>query len=269
MNIFLVDIGATKIRFGSSDGRRIVKTIVRPTPPAWREAKELFVDAAEQLFGRQKITRTIVGVPGMVNVDRTKVLTIPNLPNWPVANIVRDLRRACGSIVMVENDAVLNALGEACFGAGRGRRIVGFLTLSTGVNGVRIVDCKPDPQSFPVELRHLLVRYKNKELTLGHAISGRSLENQYKRKPEFIRSPAVWNEVTQTLAGTLVNLGLIWTPDIIVIGGSVTKSISLLKLRHEVGNRWHHRLIPPPLAKGKLGDLSGLYGALALARKIW
>lgn len=268
MNIFLVDIGATKIRFARSDGQRIITSLVHPTPSTWPVTQKLFTDVRKQLFATHKINRTVIGIPGIVSLDRRKILRIPNLPQWPIEKILPDFRRICGSAIRVENDAVLNGLGEALFGAGRGRSIVGFLTLSTGVNGIRIVNGRPDARAFPVELRHLLIRYKKKTITLGHAISGLSLERQYKLKPEFLHTPAVWNEVSRTLAEVLVNLGLIWTPDIIVIGGSVSKSISLAKLRLNVRSGWHHRFPAPRIVKGKLRELSGVYGALALSKKI-
>lgn len=266
MKLFVIDVGATKIRLGSSDGRRLVQTEIHSTPKLWLEARKLLVGTRKVFFGRRHLDRVIIGVPGMVTQDRKKVLRLPKLPAWPTANFVSDLRRALNAPVVVENDAVLNGIGEAHFGAGRGRRIVGFLTLSTGVNGTRIVDGQPEAHAFPVELHHLLVRYKNQDQSLGRAISGDALERRFGRPSELVHSKSEWNAVTETLAGALVNLGVVWAPNIIVLGGSVSKSISLSKLRRSVRTQWHHRFPPPQIVKGKLGERSGLYGSLVLAQ---
>lgn len=266
MNLLLADIGATKSRFARSDGRRIVRVVSYPTPARWTDGQKMLRRAAGELFGTVRITRAVVGIAGQPDRGGRKLVAAGNIKGWVGPLIQPWLARQIAPIAQVFNDAVLNGLGEAVHGAGRGHPIVGFLTLSTGINGVRIVQQRLDRRAFEPELRHFLVSYRGQPTTLGRAISGRALAERHGRPAERITEAAVWRNVHQTLAEAIVNLGLAWAPTAFVLGGGLMKSIRLPLLRSEVQRRWRQPDRPPRLMKGELGDHSGLYGALVVAR---
>ena len=54
---------------------------------------------------------------------------------WEDVSVVQTIESEFGLPVFVENDCKLAALGEAHFGAGKGRRTVFYVTLGTGVGG--------------------------------------------------------------------------------------------------------------------------------------
>ncbi|MBI5467127.1 MAG: hypothetical protein HY975_02845, partial [Candidatus Kerfeldbacteria bacterium] len=55
---------------------------------------------------------------------------------------------------------------------------------------------------------------------------------------------------------------VMWTPDVIVLGGSVM--VKLWPHRPLIRDGLRYRTNPPEIIRSKLGDAAGLYGALAL-----
>ena len=149
-------------------------------------------------------------------------------------------------------------LGEATLGAGKGYSIVAYLTISTGVGGVKIVDGKIDKNVHGFEPGQMMVR----DGRLGEFVSGMALEKKYGKKPEDIKNPAVWQEVEKYLAEGLNNIIVDWSPNIIVLGGGIIQSINLENIEKSLKENIDIFKDIPPIKKAELGDLNGLYGAL-------
>ena len=81
-----------------------------------------------------------VSAPGPIDYASGVVTNPPNLPGWrdvPLAAILqRELKARC----LLENDANAAAVAEHRWGAGRGSRHMLFLTLSSGIGGGIIID---------------------------------------------------------------------------------------------------------------------------------
>ncbi len=67
-------------------------------------------------------------------------LTPPNLPGWHNFELTKELEKITGISVQLENDANLAGLAETVIGAGKGKKIVEFLTISTGVGAGLCID---------------------------------------------------------------------------------------------------------------------------------
>lgn len=95
-------------------------------------------------------------------------------------------------------------------------------------------------------------------------VGGAYLEKIYHQKAEEIKDPAVWDEVAKYLAIGLHNTIVHWSPDIIILGGSVTQSIPLDKVSNYL--KEYLTIFPnlPRLSKATLGNQSGLLGALVI-----
>lgn len=85
-----------------------------------------------------------IGVPGVIDWERTSVIYPPNLPGWGIVNIREALRERLGDRhpVFVENDANVAGLGSAHYGAGRPHDSFIMITLGTGVGGAIIYENK-------------------------------------------------------------------------------------------------------------------------------
>ena len=98
-------------------------------------------------------------------------------------------------------------------------------------------------------------------------ISGAAIKNRYLRAPRKIRSKKAWERAARILAYGVHNTLMYWSPDIVVIGGSMMNEpngISIERVR--VHLKQTVKIFPeiPPVEKATLGDKAGLYGALAL-----
>jgi glucokinase len=82
-----------------------------------------------------QISATGVAAPGPIDVESGIVTTPPNLPGWndvPLRQLIQD---ELGLPTALENDANAAALAEYRFGAGRGTKHMIYVTASTGIGG--------------------------------------------------------------------------------------------------------------------------------------
>src|SRR3989304_6173451 len=111
----LFDIGGTNTRMAvSRGGEGFEEPVIFQTPSSFDEAISLFKKTALELTGGG-LTAIVGGLPGILNKDKSSLLDAPNLKDW------------------------------------RGKPIVAYLTISTGVGGARIVDGKIDENTFGFE----------------------------------------------------------------------------------------------------------------------
>lgn len=103
---------------------------------------EVIADVRAHLPAGSTLEGVGAGVPGAVSLDRTTVLSPPNLPGWDRVDVAGGLRRRLDGFdgpVLVENDANVAGLGSAFHGAGRSFSDFLMVTLGTGVGGAIIV----------------------------------------------------------------------------------------------------------------------------------
>lgn len=255
------DIGGTNMRITiSSDGKTLSSTKIVPTPTDFDQGIQALKQVADELSQGQKIEAVTGGLPGSLDSKKTMTTNSANLPDWNNKPLKEILQKELNAPAFLENDAALAGLGEAIDGAGQGHKIVAYMTISTGVGGARIVDGKIDSNSLGFEPGYQII---HNEKVLGDYVSGRALETLTGQKPEDIKDPKVWDSVARYLAVGLNNIVVFWSPDIIVLGGSVTKSIPLDKVRGYLKELLKIFPDQPEIVQAKLGDSAGLYGALA------
>jgi glucokinase len=149
----LVDIGSAKTRVARSlDLETLDQTVVLATPNDYRSGRDRLIALAQELSGGGRVEALAVGAPGVISRDRRTLMHAPNLAGWDGASLVDDLQHVLGAPVILENDTAMVGLGEAIFGAGRGATILAYVTVSTGVNGARIVDGVIDRAIFNFEI---------------------------------------------------------------------------------------------------------------------
>ena len=264
--MFIVaDIGGTKTRVaGSDDASHIGEPVMFDTPQNFEEGMRRLHEAAFAIApdGPQ---RAVVGVPGILTQTRDSLFRAPHLPQWQDVNIKKRLETELACPVALLNDAALVALGEAHFGAGRGFPIVGYVTVSTGIGGARIVDGAIDKSLYGFEPGHRLLSVHGKLQELEAVVSGAALQEKYGEQPTHIRNPALWEELTTILSQELYNLILDWSPDCLVLGGSLFKeggfTVQAIEKKLTALNVSFPTL--PALKPAELGDIGGLYGGIA------
>jgi len=274
----LFDIGGTKTRVARSDDlKSFSEPVIFSTPDSSDEGVNAIADAADKLAAGAKISAIAGGVPGPVDPGLGSLIVAPNLPKWsgPIAQM---LGEKLGTHGFLTNDAALGALGEAHFGAGRGRGVIAFLTISTGIGGARVVHGRLDDASLGFEPGHQIID-ADKTLCpecdgndLEAYVGGRSLAKRYKKEnPYEVTDSRVWNEeLPKFLSYGLHNVVVHWSPDVIILGGPMVlgdPAISIQKTAEYLAEiPWEKGHIPP-IVKGELGDTAGLYGAMAYLKE--
>lgn len=271
MSTLVFDIGGTKTRFAVVREGKLGRVVTFPTPKNWRDVEPTFRREATRLLAGRKVMMAIGGVPGTLDPRKEILIRASNLRGWDKTPISKTLKRVFSvARIRIENDANLAGLGEAVYGAGKGNQIVAYLGIGTGVGGTRIVNGRLDEAASGFRPGHQIIDRSSKARCgcgqrgdLESLISGSGLARQFHQPAEKLPTK-IFSQAALLLGTGLNNISVLWTPNVIVLGGSVM--LRLWPFRRLISKGLAHRSYPPKLLQAKLGDLSGLYGALALSK---
>lgn len=278
----LFDIGGTKMRLAASrDGKTFEEPQRVPTPLDFAEAMRQFRHIAQELANGERVEAMAGGVAGPFDRERTKLVNAPNLPDWVQKPLKDELSSiADGAPVLLENDTAVVGLGEATFGAAKGYGMVAYVSVGTGVGGARIVDGAIDKSVFGFEIGHQYISVEKTHAgsvmcscgASGHLegyISGTGFQRRYGKKPVEIADSAIWEEAAKVVAYGLNNVIVHWSPDVVVLGGSMILGERAISI-DTVATYLKHicAIFPelPKIKKAQLGDDGGLHGALVLLK---
>ena len=262
-----MDIGGTKTLVTvSNKGVTFSNPLQFSTPQNFSEALELFKTIKQDVLELRQVECVVVGIAGLLDPSKKQLDYAPHLPDWGKKPLTKELKKIFHAPVYLENDAALGALGEAHYGSGKNKKIVAYLTFSTGVGGARVVSGKLDTHRIGFEIGHHIINCERLETFEDYA-SGSSIGIKSGKKAEIIKNKKLWGSVAQFCAIGIYNAALFWSPDVIVLGGSMTKSLNLDRIREYLKNI--NTVLPkfPPIKKAKFLDKSVLYGALLFAHQ--
>ena len=243
-----------------------------------------------------------ISSPGPLNPVTGVIIAPPNLPGWfnvPLAEIIRS---EFGLPVFIGNDANVAALAEASKGAAQGCRHVVYITVSTGIGSGVISDGRlvSGRAGLAAELGHIPIVLERSQVSsveleaAGPAIARRArnaLEAGAKSTMRELvdgdfskidartvgQCAAAGDELARDIlayAGRMIGLGvvtalLLFNPEVVVIGGGVSKTGDLLLQPMRQAVEAH--ILDPAFCQGlrieraALGDDVALVGAAALA----
>jgi len=260
----LFDIGGTKSRFAiSQTGESFDDPVMIDTPQNYTNAIVMFDEIVKDLTKGQKIKAAIGGFAGVMHEG--KVVKAPNLPDFEGKLLSYELERVFTVKPHIENDADLAALGEAVYGAAKDFDIVAYMTISTGIGGGLVIDKKIQKKKYSFEPGHQIINYHPREI-LHDLISGTALSKKYGKPAKEIKEPEVYEWIAEILGVALTNTTLHWSPDVIVLGGSITKDIDLGDVEAQFEKNLTMFPEAPVLKRAELGAYNGIWGALALSK---
>lgn len=245
-----------------------------------------------------------IAAAGAVDTHRGVVTLSPNLPGWKNIPLAEMLGCSYPVPVSVVNDANAQAIGEHRFGAGRGTRNMVFITVSTGIGGGIIIDNKiyEGAGGAAGEIGHMTLDINGPECSCGNRgcletlASGTAIAREARERlkrgepsimmemvsgnPDVISAIEVGNAARKQdrlareiieraaffLGVGLVNLVNIFNPEVIVIGGGVSRMGELLlePVRRVVRERaFPYSAGMVRIVTGELGDDAGILGAAA------
>ena len=292
-----VDIGGTKIAVGMvDDSGRVLAKMEEPTNPdrydsgiaaIERMLRETAAKAGVELAGIG------IGSTGPVDPMRGEFGDVDFLPGWRGKSPVKDLAEVFRLRVALENDGDAAALAEAGWGAGRNFSRLIYVTVGTGIGGGIVLDgqlyrgvdgahpeighhvvdpsgpdcscgfrgCWESLAAGPAMVawleRHAPAGYLH-----GHGVTAKKI-CELAQEGDELALQAVEHESFYLGLG-LANLINLFTPDAIVLSGSVMKSAGLFLDRIRKVIRRGCRFVPAEktqLTLASLGDDANLIGA--------
>ncbi len=268
----LADIGGTKTRIaGTRDMNSFSDPIIFDTPSAYEDGIGKIVETAHAIAGNESITAMVMGVPGVISHDHDSLVVASNLKAWVGKPLGNDLARALNARVYVENDAAQVGLGEAVYGGGKGASVVVYITVSTGVGGTRIVNGVIDSADTSAEMGHQYVHVGDTLQAWDEIISGKAIQEKYHMHPRDLgKNNPLWEELARETAIGIHNAILFWTPDRIVLGGSMFNEIGISVERVAYHLKAMMKAFPtvPEVVHSQLDDVGGLWGGLVRLRQL-
>ncbi len=210
-NVFLgVDVGGSGIKAAPVDvttgkltSERVrLKTPQPATPAAVAESVK------EAVSGFRTEGTVGLGFPAVVRANGAVETAMNIHPDWIGSNVIEVIGGALGRDVVAINDADAAAIAEFDFGAAAGvMGTVIVLTFGTGIGSAIAVDG---------------VLARNVELGVleldGHAPAEKFFSAKVRRREDLS-----WVEWGQRANRYLVHIDRVFTPDLIVVGGGLTK----------------------------------------------
>jgi len=216
-----VDIGGTKTLIASfDDSGELIASQKFVTNPDYEQFISELIENIHDLCDNTKITAVSVAVPGHIEDDNGIAEGFGNLA-WEHKDIVGDLSPHFKAQIILDNDANLGALGEATMGAGKGKRKVLYVTISTGIGTGVAIDGKIDPVMKESEGGQILLEHDGQLMPWEKFSSGKAFYEHYHKQGKDVDDPLIWEEFASNLSRGMWNLIALIQPDIVIIGGSM------------------------------------------------
>ncbi len=243
-----------------------------------------------------------ISAPGPLNPRTGVIVAPPNLAGWHNVPLRDKIAEEFSCDIYVGNDANVAGLAEVAKGAAQGYRHAIYLTVSTGIGSGMIVNGKMllGHEGLAAEAGHVvIISDEGRVSSLEKEASGPNIARQVRERIEQGETSQVEDMVdgdlnnldarivgqaaqagdevckaVVTRAGRIIGLGIVsllhlFNPEIVVIGGGVSKMGDLLfnpiwdtVKQHAMDSAYWENLQIVPAG---LGDDVGLVGAGALA----
>ena len=303
MTLLAIDFGGTRVRAAAYDDA--FRQLARAETPTRVEDGQAAVIAriiatAQQVLPIDDAPRAIgIAAPGPLDSKTGTILHAKTLPGWQQVPLAALLSRAFdGAPTFIENDGNLGAVAEYRLGAGQGADPMLYMTISTGIGGGALIGGRlfSGWSGLAVEPGHMQFNLPDGQVRrLEEIASGTALAAEAVRRLATWTAPttlrdlkpidgaavgaaaqqgdalalAIIEQAGRYLGLALVNLIHLFSPEAIVLGGSVSRLDDLLLRPAErvIAERVLDAAFLPPclLRAAQFGDDVCLLGAALYA----
>ncbi len=270
-----IDVGGTNMRVALLDlagGEKIVKIQSHPVSQDFSTGINELMDCIANVSGDEKIEGIGACFPGIIDKN-DMITTANNLPDWVQKPIKEPLQQRFQVPVKLVHDVQAPALGEALYGAARGRDRFVFIIWGTGVGAGDIKKIDENRYfMFSFENGHHIMEWEGKACNCGQRgcpeayLGGDMLRAHFGRDmSEIADNDPGWDLIVEKAAQTFLNT-LIFHPVSLFVfsGGVITKRPFLLErikpiMREQLG------IFPlPEMVLAEKGEHSALFGLAGL-----
>ena len=240
-----IDLGGTRIKAVALD--EVGNTQYQCSYPTndgndavWKAA---ILETVRDIKDKIQCRDTVIGIsaPGLPNKENTAIAFMPGrlqgLENFVWSDFLE-------TPTFVLNDAISAMMAEARFGAAKGHKNVVMITLGTGVGGAILIEGKPyqgslnraghighividsqgdrDIIGIPGSLEDAIGNCTIEKRTYGKYTSTDQLIEDYRKGDSF--AAEVWLTSVKKLAIGIASLTNVLSPEVIILGGGITKA---------------------------------------------
>ncbi len=237
MALIGVDLGGTNVRAGRVDNSTIKKISSKKITASGSEGIILneICDTIDEVI-QPDISGIGVGVPSVVDTERGVVFGVQNIPSWKEVYLKEYLETKYNLPTYVNNDANCFAAGEKYFGKAKDYNNAVGLIIGTGLGAGLIVNGKlySGANCGAGEFGTISFREHNYE----YYCSGQYFLQQYSTdgaalyeasKNEDANALKIFSEFGSNLGEAIKLVMYSIDPQIIILGGSLTKSFEFFK----------------------------------------
>ena len=301
--IIAIDIGGTQLRVAVYPQNSTIPIKVQRAPSLGMEEGvfDRLTALIDSVWPDEPVDIICAAVPGPLNPYTGIIIETPNIPSWTNYPLAELLSKKYDVPAHIGNDANMAVLGEWLYGAGKGHHDLIYLTISTGIGGGVICGDKliEGSRGMATELGHITVlpggpvcscgvkghleavasgtaiaKYVSEQIAAGRKsslgsgiltarqVSEAASQGDELAKESYLRAGEFIGQATADFLS-------IFNPSIVILGGGVTLSGSLIldpikdsMRRHVMEASYLDGLV---VTTAKLGDDAGLLGSLAQA----
>ncbi len=237
MGILGVDLGGTNVRIGLIENDSLARLEAIPITRS-DNADNVVKDISNLIerFPMNIVSGIGVGVPSVVDVKKGIVYDVQNIPSWKEVHLKEILQKKFRVPVYVNNDANCFAVGEKYFGKAKHYENIVGLIIGTGMGAGLVINGKlyAGKNCGAGEFGTIAYREKNYE----YYCSGQFFINEYHATGEELARKAatgdieaknIYSKFGMNLGQAIKLIMYAVDPEIIVLGGSVSKSFPLFK----------------------------------------
>lgn len=246
-----IDLGGTNVRAAliREDGEVLCVNKSASNPEKGAEhVVEVITNLVLDLPDHDQAQAIGIAVPGLIDSQKGVITAANNLAklvDYPLTSALS--KRLQDKPVYLANDGKAAAIGEALAGAGKGKKIVYYVTISTGIGGAAVINGQllMGRHGFAGEVGNMIVNQTDKAygiMNKGAVESGASGTAVTRKGKEKIsqdiqhagevfdlakendpNAMMIVEEMTDDLSNLLSSVSLVIDPDVIVLGGGVMK----------------------------------------------
>jgi glucokinase len=266
-----IDVGGTNIRVAAIENLDKIKlTKVERClnennyPEDLKRLIDLIYQVSDTKPGDRAIQAISIGLPGELEENASMAKELPALSTWNNEPIKEVLEQEFFTEVLLKNDTLAAALGEAYYGLGKDKDFV-FVIWGTGVGGTEIKRIGGQIVALPFEPGYQQVRVGDKIDALEEFVGGRGIRNVYQKPAEEL-SEEEWKQVEDLMAIGLANVMVMHRSKLLILGGGIASNQSkrVQRIASESAKFIEKRYEAPEVKVSSLGEDTGLYGAFAV-----
>lgn len=289
MNYYIgLDVGGTKIAAGLIFGKKIIKKVKTQTSAKASKYQVIknICSSIDSVYS-QKIKGIGIGIAGQIDQKNGILISSPNFgKDFKNIKIKKIISQKFKKPVLLENDANCFALGESIYGQGKNCNPIVGLTLGTGVGGGIVINKKiyHGKNGLAGEIGHSIIKENGLFCSCGQKghleayASGTAMSKIYqnltgkKEEPIYVEQKfyqkdraaiKTFNIMSESLAYGLINIIRILDPQIIVLGGGLSKvrpivNLAIILAKKQTNNQ------KTKIIASKLKDDAAILGASLL-----